>query len=136
MIFRPNYYFDSEKESGIRIFRDFSESYSLFKLQNHSFYARCVSKVLQKCFPKSGCYFASGKCSGCKSVSEFGVLALKVNGEISVLFGKATAVELVFYFSLKDIVLKDKFTNKLCNLKALVHLVAEEDINQAKTAKF
>ena len=53
------------------------------------------------------------------------MLPLKVNGEISVPFGKATAVELVFYFC----------TKRRCP-KRQVHLIAEEDINQAETAKF
>ena len=46
------------------------------------------------------------------------MLALKVNGAISVPFGKATAVELVFYFCPK----RHCFTKvlKWCNVKALV----------------
>ena len=43
----------------------------------------------------------SAKHGGCKNVLEVRMLAVKVNGAISVPFGKTTVVEQVFYFCLK-----------------------------------
>ena len=72
----------------------------------------------------------SAKCSGCKNVLEVGVLAVKVNGAISVPFGKATA----FYFCPK----RHCFTKvpKWCNLKMAVQIISEKGINQVEVDKF
>ena len=76
----------------------------------------------------------STKCSGCKNILEVAVLAVKVNGAISVPFGKATAVEQVFYFCPK----RQCFTKvpKWCNVKIPVQIVAGEGINQTDIDKF